>query len=166
MDLYILRHAIAVERGTPGYASDADRPLTAEGERKLRKVVRAMERLKLSFDLVLSSPYVRARRTAEIVAGALGCRQKLKLSEHLAANDSRQFIQLLRTKRPLPRSVLIVGHEPYLSRLISLLASGEPRSHVTLKKAGLCKLTIASLRHDRCAMIEWLLTPHQMQLMG
>ena len=64
MNLYILRHGIAVERGTPGYAKDADRPLTLEGERKLQLIAQAMKALDLAFDLILSSPYLRARQTA------------------------------------------------------------------------------------------------------
>ena len=68
MNLYILRHGIAVEHGAPGYAKDADRPLTPEGERKLGQIAEAMKALELTFDLILSSPYLRARQTAEIVA--------------------------------------------------------------------------------------------------
>ena len=75
MDLYLLRHGIAVEPGSPGYAKDADRPLTPEGERKLGQIAEAMEALELSFDLILSSPYVRARQTAEIVAATLKARK-------------------------------------------------------------------------------------------
>ena len=75
MKLYILRHGIAVEPGTPGYETDADRPLTSEGERKMRQIAGAMEALELSFDLILSSPYLRARQTAEIVAEVLTARK-------------------------------------------------------------------------------------------
>ena len=66
MNLYLLRHGIAVERGTPGLDKDADRSLTPKGERRLWRITEAMEALKLSFDLILSSPYLRARQTAEI----------------------------------------------------------------------------------------------------
>ena len=72
MNLYLLRHGIAVEPGTPGFAHDADRALTPEGERKLGKIAEAMEAMELRFDRVLSSPYLRARQTAEIIAKALG----------------------------------------------------------------------------------------------
>ena len=71
MNLYILRHGIAAERGTPGYANDADRPLTPEGERKLQLVAAAIKALELGFDLILSSPYLRARQTAEVVAARI-----------------------------------------------------------------------------------------------
>ena len=64
MDIYILRHGLAVERGVAGYANDADRPLTPEGERQLEKIAAAMAALDLSFDMIVSSPYARARQTA------------------------------------------------------------------------------------------------------
>ena len=62
--------------------------------------------------------------------------------------------------------MLLVGHEPYLSGLISLLVSGEATCAVVMKKGGLCKLSIESLKPGRCAALEWLLTPKQMGLMG
>ena len=67
MNIFVLRHAIAVER-EEWNGDDAERPLTPEGEAQQRQVCIAMKRLALKFDLVLSSPYERAKRTAEIVA--------------------------------------------------------------------------------------------------
>ena len=61
-----------------------------------------------------------------------------------------------------PARTLLVGHEPYLGRLISTLLTGGPDLTLTLKKGGLCKLTVSRLRYGRCATLEWLLTPRQM----
>src|SRR6185503_4270697 len=72
MEIYILRHGIAAERGTPGYKKDSDRPLTKEGEEKMGQIAEAMLGMGLQFDLILSSPYIRAKDTARIVAGELG----------------------------------------------------------------------------------------------
>jgi phosphohistidine phosphatase len=166
MNLYILRHGIAVEPGTPGYAKDADRPLTPEGERKLLQIAEAMEALDLTFDLILSSPYLRARQTAEIVAGVFNARKKLDFSDSLACGgDTKKLVEYLKRLHPRPENVLLVGHEPYLSGLVSLLVSGEASLAVVMKKGGLCKLTTDSLKHGRCAVLEWLLTPKQMALM-
>ncbi len=166
MNLFLLRHGIAVEPDTPGYEKDADRPLTPEGERKLGQIAEAMEALELSFDLILSSPYVRARQTAEIVATALKARKALELSDSLTPGGSaKKLVELLNRLQPSPESVLLVGHEPHLSGLISLLVSGDTASAVVMKKGGLCKLSTDSLKHGRCAALEWLLTPRQMALM-
>ena len=167
MNLYILRYGIAADHDTHGLANDADRPLTPEGERKVWQIAEAMGKLELSFDLILSSPYLRARRTAEIVAEHLEAGRKLELSDTLTPGGStRRLVELLNRARPSPETVLLVGHEPYLSGLISLLVSGKETFGVVLKKGGLCKLKIESLKHGRCASLQWLLTPKQMLLMS
>jgi phosphohistidine phosphatase len=167
MNLYILRHGIAVEHGTPGYEQDADRPLTPEGERKLWRITESMDTLDLRFDLILSSPYLRARQTAEIVAKALKLGKRLQFSDHLIpAGSTSELVESLRRLEPAPKNVLLVGHEPYLSGLISLLVAGDERLLMLLKKGGLCKMSVESLSHGRCACLEWLLTPKQMICMA
>ena len=167
MHLYLLRHGIAVDLVARRFAEDADRPLAPEGERKLWQVAEAMEALDLSFDLILSSPYVRARQTAEIIAEALKARKKLEFSASLTPGGStKKLIEYLHRLQPPPDNMLLVGHEPYLSGLISLLVAGDTTSAVVMKKGGLCKLSMESLKHGRCAALEWLLTPRQMALMA
>jgi phosphohistidine phosphatase len=165
MDLYILRHAIAEPRGHSIAGRDTQRPLTAEGERKMRRVARGMKAANLSFDLILSSPYLRARQTAEVVVEILGRARKVEFSDTLAADGNpKELINGLRKTRR--KRVLLVGHEPYLSRLISFLISGGAGISINLRKGGLCKLTAESLRYGRCATLEWLLTPRQMRQLG
>jgi phosphohistidine phosphatase len=166
MNLFILRHGLAVEHGAPGFAKDADRPLTPKGERKLGRIADAMESLELSFDLILSSPYTRARQTAEIIADALGLRKKLELTDELTPGGSFSKLIDLVTHHKATENVLLVGHEPFLSELISTLAASDSSLRVTMKKGGLCKLSTDNLKPGRCATLEWLLTPKQMCLMG
>jgi phosphohistidine phosphatase len=167
MNLYLLRHGLAVEAGTSDYSKDSERPLTAKGERKLWKIAEAMEDMELSFDWVLSSPYVRARQTAQIVAEALSLRKKLEITETLTpAGSTKKLIESINQKQPLPKDILLVGHEPYLSELISLLVSGNNELAISMKKGGLCNLAIEALEYGRCARLEFLLTPKQMCLMG
>ena len=165
MNLYILRHGIAVEHGAAGYENDDERPLTGKGERKMRAIAEAIKALEISFDLILSSPLVRARQTAEIVAEALKARKRLELTDTLAPRDSaKPLIEYLKDQGAVD-DALLVGHEPFLSRLISLLISGDYETSVLLKKGGFCKLSTVELKHGRCATLEWLLTPKQMELM-
>ena len=167
MNLFIFRHGLAVEHGSPGYSDDASRPLTVEGKAKLRDIARAMEKLVLNFDVILSSPYRRALQTAKITAEKLDLEKKLAFSDELAPGGSaKELIHHINQIKPRPENVLLVGHEPYLSELISLLVSGGPGFSVTLKKAGLAKLSTPALKHGRCASLEWLLTPKQMQMIG
>lgn len=66
----------------------------------------------------------------------------------------------------MPENLLLVGHEPDLSKLISLLVAGKIGPGFALKKAGLAKLEVESLRAGQCATLAWLLTPTQMNLMA
>jgi phosphohistidine phosphatase len=166
MNIFILRHGIAVERDEWHSKNDADRPLTREGEKQLRKTSSALKRLKLNFDLILSSPFERAKKTAEIVADGLKLRKRLKFSDALASDgDAKNLIHQLNELKPSPKNILLVGHEPYLSELISLLISGDENVSIDFKKGGLCKLETGKLRAGKCATFAWLLTPKQMKLM-
>ena len=159
MDFYVLRHGIAAEKTDPKYPKDEDRPLTEEGQRKTLKIARRMKELDLTFNVILSSPLARARQTAEITASVLGCKSKLKLSINLAPDGSKKALvrELNRRAR-----VLVVGHEPYLTELISILLTGKPGLRIDFKKGGLCKLEISALRFGRCATLEWLVPPRLM----
>jgi phosphohistidine phosphatase len=163
MNVYILRHGIAVEHGAAGYKDDDERPLTSKGERKIKAIAKAMKDLGISFDIILSSPLVRARQTAEIIAQALKAKERLELIEALAPQESAKPLIEFLIEQGAVKDVLLVGHEPFLSRLISLLISGSSGASVLLKKGGFCKLSSDGLKHGRCATLEWLLTP---KLMG
>jgi len=166
MNVYILRHGIAVEHGAAGYENDDERPLTGKGERKMWAIARAIEALEISFDSILSSPLVRARQTAEIVAEALKCKKRMELTDTLSPQHSaKPLIEYLQKQRAVD-DVLLVGHEPFLSQFISLLISGDSETSVLLKKGGFCKLSTDHLKHGKCATLEWLLTPKQMELMS
>jgi phosphohistidine phosphatase len=155
MNLYILRHGIAVPRGTPGI-KDENRALTKDGKEKMKEVAEGMLSLKLKFDHIASSPWLRARQTANVVAKAF--RQEVEIWKPLASTeDPRQLIAALR--KTDGEDVLLVGHEPHLSQFISVLISGSPESQIELKKGGLCKLSSDDLIFGQCATLHWLLTP-------
>jgi phosphohistidine phosphatase len=167
MDLYLLRHAIAVLRGTEGYEHDADRPLTTKGQKKMYRIAEGIRALDLSFDVILSSPILRARQTAEITAEVLGIAKKLKFSDNLATDgEAEEVIREIRENYGNLDSLMLVGHEPDMSNLISVLISGEAGLSITMKKGGLCKLTLDTIKYGRCATLEWLLAPSQMTRIG
>jgi len=166
MELYLLRHGLAVERGTTGFENDSARPLTPKGRRQLRQIAAALKRLNLRCDLILSSPFRRAKQTAEIVATELKLKKRLKFSHALAPGGGAAilFRQLARMK-PSPGKLLLVGHEPDLSRLVSLLVTGGRQLQMDFKKGGLCKLDAEKLIAGKCATLAWLLTPKQLKLL-
>src|SRR5262249_9432368 len=137
MELYILRHGLAGQHKSSDPEVDRLRPLTPAGRKKMRRIGAVMRAMDLSIDLILSSPYTRAIQTADLVARELKLRKVLKFCEPLGAEgDPRELIKEL--VRRAPKSVMVVGHEPYLSRLASVLLSGGTGVSLTLKKGGLC----------------------------
>jgi phosphohistidine phosphatase len=162
MNLYLLRHAIAAERDPYKYPDDALRPLTATGSKKMIRIADALYKMGLQVDLILSSPFLRARQTAEIARKRLHLRKdRLLLIDALApSGDPGQLIKEIQNKFMVDR-LLLVGHEPDLSNLISLLLSGDTSIPVTMKKAGICCLSIAQLVAGKCAGLEWLINPGQ-----
>lgn len=153
--LYVLRHGIAVAHGTPGYEED-ERPLTPKGRKRLKEQIRGFKALGVSPDRILSSPLPRARETAELVADGLGIEDRLELVQQLRPAASSASIR--RWLDVLPGdSVMIVGHDPAFSELISVLPLGPGTPRVTdLKKGGLACFQVDQA--GRYAM-EWLLTP-------
>ena len=159
MNLYFLRHAIAVPRGTGGY-KDENRPLTKDGIRKMKEGAEGMRRLGIEFDRIATSPLLRARQTAEIAAKVF--HQEIEIWKSLdPSEDPRQLIAALRKSND--KNVLLVGHEPHLSQFISVLISGGSDLQLEFKKGGLCKVTSDDLIYGRCATLHWLLAPSQLR---
>lgn len=123
-----------------------------------------MKKLGLSFDVILTSPLPRAEKTAQIVAKGFKLTKKLKMEPTLSAHgEPRYFINVLKRQYGRKEAVLAVGHEPYLSELISVLLTGKSDVPLILKKGGLCKLTLNKpLTYGHCAELNWLLTPRQL----
>jgi len=159
MNLYIIRHAIAFEEGTPGYEEDSLRPLTDKGRKKMRQIAKGLHTLGVDFDLILSSPYARASETAEILAEVFKVKKKVQSSENLLPlGDPDLLISEINDKYSVD-SLALVGHEPNLSALISLLVAENANMEITIKKGGICRLSTDDLHHERRASMDWLLTP-------
>lgn len=161
MKLILLRHGIAVEHGTPGYERDSERPLIPEGRRKVRLIAKTLARLKIIPDVILTSPLVRAHQTAEIVATVLRLKKRLHFCVPLASGgDAKRLVVEVNKLHGNAESVMLVGHEPDMSLLISLLLTGTPSgAAIDLKKGGLCMLETETLRAGRCATLQWLAPP-------
>jgi phosphohistidine phosphatase len=126
----------------------------------MRQIARALRMLGVEFDLILSSPYVRACETAMILSEVFKMKKKIILSNNLVPlGNPELLLGEISEKYPVD-SMAVVGHEPYLSALIGLLVAENAKIDLTLKKGGVCYLT-ADDRHlfDHRATLEWLLTP-------
>lgn len=167
MHLYIIRHAIAVDEVLSDYELDRERPLTDKGRRKMRQIARALRKLGVEFDLILSSPYARACETAEILADVFKMKKKIVFTDNLIPLVEPELLIGEINEKYSVDSMAVVGHEPYLSTLIGLLVAEHTKIDITLKKGGVCYLTADDLHHpDHRATLEWLLTPGILTEMG
>lgn len=168
MNLFLLRHGIAVDRNSQDFPDDCLRPLTSAGEKRLRLAAEAMRQLKLPIDVILCSPFLRTRQTAEIIASCLRLPSALRLLEDLTpSGDRRKLIRHINRIASQTDNILLVGHEPYLGELLSVLISGSATVAVDFKKGALARLHVAQrLEFGRCATLKWLVTPRQLALLS
>ncbi len=159
MKIYLMRHGIASEPDGSGIEDDRQRPLTPKGRDIINTIARALKKLDVKPDLILSSPYVRAKQTAAILAKELGCQQHLMFSDLLVPAGNAGAIVNAIVENYMADELLIVGHLPCLSLLVSLLAAGNLDLAINIKKGGVCCLLADDLRLERGAALEWLLTP-------
>lgn len=142
MELYLIRHGIATERGTE--TKDEERTLTDLGREKTRKVASRLQKLGLLFDLILTSPLVRSRQTAEILRDC-GLSSQLEESTYLAPDGDihtrlRDWLEQL--KHDGDTQLALVGHQPDLGQWAEILVWGEVREALVLKKAGIIGLAL------------------------
>ena len=159
-ELYVLRHGIAVEPGTPGIPDD-ERPLTPRGRRRMHQIARGLRRLDLPLDRIVTSPLPRALSTAEIVAEELDAEDLLEAADALRAGSDAPTIRAWLRGRTEDH-LMIVGHNPGLTDLITLLILGGGaglRPQVCeLKKGGIAALRAPTASADRFDLI-WAATP-------
>jgi phosphohistidine phosphatase len=155
MEIYLLRHGIA-EEGHPGMR-DADRALTADGRKKLIPTLRVARKAGFAPDLILTSPYVRARQTAEIAAEHLGYSGDLLESAAFTPGSTPQAawdeIRLHKTVDQL----LLVGHEPLFSALGAFLM-GSSSVQIDFKKGAILRVDVDRFAAQPRGVLRWMLT--------
>jgi phosphohistidine phosphatase len=164
--LMLLRHGIA-EDAAPG-ESDAGRRLTGDGKRKMREVAAGMRALKLPIDVILTSPLRRARETAEIVAAQYDLDEHVLLTTAaLGPTGDRDALFTLLGSHARADGILLVGHQPDMGELASVLLVGTPGLvPLPFKKAGLAAIAVASLPPRAAGTLEFFLTPGQLRRIG
>jgi phosphohistidine phosphatase len=158
MELIILRHGEAGKRA-PMSSQDSERSLTASGREEVMEVAESMKGLRVEFDVIASSPLNRALETARIVAKAAKKEKVLEVWDELRPESDQKALYKRLSKLKPDVSVLLVGHEPYLSTMIGDLISGGGKTRIALKKAGLAKVEVNSFLPKPSGELRWLLTP-------
>lgn len=160
MRIYLVRHGDAIDRATPGIDSDAERWLTDLGRDEVRWTANLLRQLNVKPDLILSSPYVRAYQTGEIIGEVVGPSATPETSEHLIYGGS--FSGLLNdiAGHGNPAQIVLAGHMPSIGELIGWLCWNDRRSAVKMRTAGMARV---DLPDDHIAPgwgdLRWLIPP-------
>ena len=162
MELFVLRHGEAGKPLIPP-AQDFQRTLTQIGIKKVKDVGDSLKEWKVNLDKILTSPLKRSLETASIIAKVLNMEDRLEKCESLGPEGNRSDLYKILSRMKRQSTVMIVGHEPYLSTLIGEVISGNPNSHISLKKGGLAKLEIQTFFPKASGELKWLLTPKQIK---
>jgi phosphohistidine phosphatase len=157
--LYLIRHAIAEDRG-PDYPDDSQRPLTQRGIARFRKVAQGFASLEPGIEVILTSPFERARHTANILAEEL--RGHPKVVETAAMTPDAEFADLVGElgAHAGRTAIALVGHEPTISIFAARLLAA--KGTVEFKKGGVARIEVATLPPSRPGRLVWLATPRML----
>ena len=162
MELYIVRHGDAGQAMRVRRRADAERELTREGRQETAELAQALWALGCSPERIGTSPLVRARQTAEILADLLDAEQELESCEFLApGSDAEALIRWLSEVRA--DSVMIVGHMPDLAHLASAMLAPKASLDIVFKKSGVCCISFDGIPAAGEGRLEWLMQPKQLR---
>ena len=154
IELYFLRHGDAVS-GEAWKGRDAERPLSTEGAALMEREASAIAALCASLDLVLASPLVRARQSAEIVVQKLGRHELLEVEERLSPGFGVDELAAILRQRHGAGALMLVGHEPDFSRVISACIGG---GRIEVKKGALVRVDLEKTS-SLSGVLAWNLPP-------
>lgn len=168
MNLYFMRHGVAVPADDPAVSQDSERPLTDKGVKRMRRAARGLQHLKIPFEAVLTSPVLRARQTAEIVAATLGMETQLEETSGLAPESTVEHLLFSLTRYQDRKHLLLVGHEPLLSRTMASLLCGSSGKimEIAVRKGSLCRIELDGMPPKGPGILHWFLTSKQLRLLA
>lgn len=166
MNLVIIRHGPAGDSNEweAQGRDDRLRPLTPKGKKEVKKAAAGLAGLVPAFDVLATSPLVRAAETADIVAAEYGC--DIETLESLAPERDPDEVLPWLQPQPSSRTVGLVGHEPHLSTLTGYLLTGRKTSFIELKKGGACLIELAEPARAGGGTLQWLLTDRELRRLG
>lgn len=154
--LYLVRHAIAAERG-PGWPDDAARPLTPDGIRRFRRVVEGLARIGVQVDEVFTSPFVRAAQTARLLAEGLGVAAPVSVLTALASGHTPEDVLDQARGAATAERIALVGHEPDLGVLAAHLLGATLAP--AFRKGAVCRIDVERLTPGGRGRLVWFAPP-------
>ena len=161
--LYLIRHGLAADRGKD-YPDESKRPLTNAGIAALRKEASALADLEVAFDLIISSPLVRAKQTADVIAQGLPGKPSVILSDALSPAGSQSSLFQELAKHMRKASIALVGHEPNMGELAARLLGA--KGAIEFKKGAVCRIDFEVFPPKGLGTLRWLATPRMLRKIG
>jgi phosphohistidine phosphatase len=170
MQLLVIRHARAesVKEFAKTGVSDDLRPLTGDGQERMRLGAIGLHRIVEELDVLASSPLVRARQTADIIAGEFDAPEIMELDELRPDGPPDAFAEWLEGAGE-KETIAIVGHNMQLSELVGWLLTGKAEPFVRIRKGAAVMLKLRSRgrhRGPRDGTLLWSLAPRQLRMLG
>jgi phosphohistidine phosphatase len=159
-ELYFVRHGVAEQRGE-AWPDDTRRPLSGEGMSRMRKGARGLARVGVGIEVILTSPLVRARQTAEILAAEIEPRPSLVNIDSLAPDGSYAAVIADLEKHARKMRIALVGHEPMIGELVARLIGS--RHAIEFKKGSICRIDVEDLPPAGPGDLRWMLTPKMLR---
>ena len=170
LDLFLLRHGDAGKRMAGAGGNSGDVPLTIVGREEIAIIARSVKDLNLKFSAIVTSPLKRAVQTAKIIAKVLAMEKRISIWNELVPEGNRSKLYDILNQYTRESSVLMIGHEPYLSNMMYDMIFQKNRvnqlGRISLKKAGLAKIRVISLTPNISGELRWLLTPRILKLLA
>ncbi len=154
--VYVVRHGIAEERG-PEWPDDSKRPLTHQGKRELKQIGQGLVRLGVVIDVLLTSPLVRAKQTADALASALDPAPAVTVIDSLSPGAA--YAELLHdlAKHARSRSIALIGHEPGIGQTVARLAG--LKRVLEFKKGAICRIDLDEFPPGTAGDLRWFAAP-------
>jgi phosphohistidine phosphatase len=160
LELYLIRHGVAEERGEK-YPDDSKRPLTAAGIARLRKEAKALEKLEVSFDQILSSPLVRAKQTADVFAEEMKSKPSVALADALTPAGTPAAVMQELGRHMRKARIALVGHEPNMGELAAYLVGA--KTVLPFKKGAVCRIDFSVFPPKGKGQLIWFVTPRMLR---
>jgi phosphohistidine phosphatase len=162
-ELYLVRHAIAAERGDE-WPDDTKRPLTTRGIHRFKDGLGGLTWLEVLIEEIFSSPLVRAKQTADLLAAGVQANPPVKLLDALAPGHAPAIVVTQLAKAAKRQRIALVGHEPDLGELAAhLIGATRP---LLFRKGGMCRIDVGGLSPKRTGSLVWFVTPKVLRKLG
>lgn len=159
-EIYLVRHGLAEERG-PKWPDDGKRPLSADGMSRMKKSARGLDRVDVTFDVILTSPLVRARQTAEILSAEMEGHPPIVNIDSLIPGGAYASLIADLEKYTRKTRIALVGHEPGIGELAARLLGS--RHSIEFKKGAIARIDLEQIPPAGPGDLRWMLPPKFMR---